>query len=912
MRRSSAIGWVGTWTLVIGCGVAPGDDTERTAVGRAPLGEAAAAATPQSTEIVIYGNPSPPDDEPPEYPVLISYAGGVPSALFRFDCGSNNATLFDGFGYSYQGTELLKHFDSLATLRAHLRSLPGVTDDLPIRPLRCDGPSPILQVYRAIDADPAKGRASYYMRLTDDPGTIFTVGCANVLEALAWPGASDAGRAAIPVNAAGIDGWRGRGIVQREVGCYTTTFRPLPPVKTDLPIVAAPGPIADQTQLVRVTYRFDGIPSPSALYLVSNGDPARPNDDRRGYAIDCGSNQDQIKIALGFPVDRPVPELSTGSALFAASHPGEQPILRCTNGGGVMFDTLDEQPSTRYFKLDGAPTLLHFLSADATAFFEASIPPQADGSGVLVPPQARRVPRQSVPYLYAEGGPNDPTPIRAIGTDPTAGLVRSFQRVVGRSPSDAELATFRDRYIAHVASTLATPAAAEAAMTEAIETFARDTELDLVIRRALAASSPRPSTDVDVDGHRLDDYLKDKIGGRYGEPLRANAAEIRAFVEARTLRTAPRMRQHLLATYGVVADGADRAFFRDLMETPDRADAYAALQVAGNRALFADAAAVGPVLSRGVALGKRDNAAKPGLDGAVAYAEDVAFFRDAIAKSSATVFQSGIYTWIHDRVAQSHAASRSDLQTAYGAVYACSPSDSTCPRSDVIAAWTAQFYAPENAAKSFAVPVIERAMESHLTSCAAAGSSCTREIEDLFAAMCGGRTTCGGAQAILPLIRAKSLFANGGSIRCYLDTRATATCRTTFLADRVALRTWDGHYVVAEGGGGGVVNGNRTAIGPWETFRLLPLDGGKFALLSSNGSYVTAEGGGGGAVNANREAVVTWEQLTPVATADGRTALATFDGHYVVAISGGGDKVLADRTAIGPWEKFVIVPLPSP
>lgn len=29
------------------------------------------------------------------------------------------------------------------------------------------------------------------------------------------------------------------------------------------------------------------------------------------------------------------------------------------------------------------------------------------------------------------------------------------------------------------------------------------------------------------------------------------------------------------------------------------------------------------------------------------------------------------------------------------------------------------------------------------------------------------------------------------------------------------------HYLVAEGGGGGTVNGNRTAIGPFETFTLV-------------------------------------------------------------------------------------------
>ena len=38
--------------------------------------------------------------------------------------------------------------------------------------------------------------------------------------------------------------------------------------------------------------------------------------------------------------------------------------------------------------------------------------------------------------------------------------------------------------------------------------------------------------------------------------------------------------------------------------------------------------------------------------------------------------------------------------------------------------------------------------------------------------------------------------------------------------DQIALQTFNGHYVVAEGGGGSYVAANRTAIGPWETFTL--------------------------------------------------------------------------------------------
>jgi hypothetical protein len=36
--------------------------------------------------------------------------------------------------------------------------------------------------------------------------------------------------------------------------------------------------------------------------------------------------------------------------------------------------------------------------------------------------------------------------------------------------------------------------------------------------------------------------------------------------------------------------------------------------------------------------------------------------------------------------------------------------------------------------------------------------------------------------------------------------------------DQVAFRSVYGYYMTAEGGGGGTVNGNRTSVGPWETF----------------------------------------------------------------------------------------------
>jgi hypothetical protein len=140
-----------------------------------------------------------------------------------------------------------------------------------------------------------------------------------------------------------------------------------------------------------------------------------------------------------------------------------------------------------------------------------------------------------------------------------------------------------------------------------------------------------------------------------------------------------------------------------------------------------------------------------------------------------------------------------------------------------------------------------------------------------------------------------------------------------------AFQSIGGLFVVAEGGGGGVVNANRAAIGPWETFTLIDLNGG--ALESGDlvniqtiaGYFVVAEGGGGDVVNANRTAAFAWETFR-IERVDGGGTISSGDtislqayngwtgggGNYVVAEGGGGSVVNANRDAVGPWEMFTI------
>lgn len=168
--------------------------------------------------------------------------------------------------------------------------------------------------------------------------------------------------------------------------------------------------------------------------------------------------------------------------------------------------------------------------------------------------------------------------------------------------------------------------------------------------------------------------------------------------------------------------------------------------------------------------------------------------------------------------------------------------------------------------------------------------------------------------------------ANGGALVSqgrHYHYHQTASCRNSYGWDafgarflesgtrahsKVALRAASGHYVVAEGGGDGDMNANRTQVGPWETFALVPLGGDAVALQSVNGSYVSAEFGGGGRMTADRSARLEWETFTRVASGGQSMSLRTANGHYVVAEYSGGAWLAADRTAIGAWETFAVVP----
>jgi hypothetical protein len=90
---------------------------------------------------------------------------------------------------------------------------------------------------------------------------------------------------------------------------------------------------------------------------------------------------------------------------------------------------------------------------------------------------------------------------------------------------------------------------------------------------------------------------------------------------------------------------------------------------------------------------------------------------------------------------------------------------------------------------------------------------------------------------------------------------------------KVNVRTESRHYLQAEGGGAGLVNAGGPWPREWETFELiLPSAtdpvlayGHPFALRAYDGHFMSAEGGGGGKVNAVATAAGAAERFTPTA-----------------------------------------------
>ena len=143
----------------------------------------------------------------------------------------------------------------------------------------------------------------------------------------------------------------------------------------------------------------------------------------------------------------------------------------------------------------------------------------------------------------------------------------------------------------------------------------------------------------------------------------------------------------------------------------------------------------------------------------------------------------------------------------------------------------------------------------------------------------------------------------------------------TSLVARIHVQTSDAHFVTAEGGGGSAVHADRRQAGEWETFVVVPRDGGpvldgdRVTIGTSDGRhFLQAAAGGGDLLTAAGAAPGPWETFTidtgsggPIADGDQVRLRTTGDpAWFVSADAGGGGLVYVNRRSAGAWETFLL------
>jgi hypothetical protein len=123
---------------------------------------------------------------------------------------------------------------------------------------------------------------------------------------------------------------------------------------------------------------------------------------------------------------------------------------------------------------------------------------------------------------------------------------------------------------------------------------------------------------------------------------------------------------------------------------------------------------------------------------------------------------------------------------------------------------------------------------------------------------------------------------------------------------KVALKTHNGRYIGAYGGGGSFLTASATTIGAHETFTMITLPGdNKVALRAPSGQYVCAEGR---SLVVNRPAVGAWETFTLIPKGKANTvAFKAHTGNYICAEKGGGSTVVVNRSKAAEWETFTLI-----
>ena len=124
----------------------------------------------------------------------------------------------------------------------------------------------------------------------------------------------------------------------------------------------------------------------------------------------------------------------------------------------------------------------------------------------------------------------------------------------------------------------------------------------------------------------------------------------------------------------------------------------------------------------------------------------------------------------------------------------------------------------------------------------------------------------------------------------------------------IAMKGYNGKYVTAVDGGGGIVWANQDSISEDSIFKLIPqgIERDQVVIRTSKGYFFNAEGGGGYSLNANKTYIDQDTKFQIIPLYPDKFALRTRNGYYVLVEPGVSSILRADSLSIGVWETFVL------
>ncbi|MEA5566032.1 bluetail domain-containing putative surface protein [Anabaena sp. UHCC 0399] len=186
---------------------------------------------------------------------------------------------------------------------------------------------------------------------------------------------------------------------------------------------------------------------------------------------------------------------------------------------------------------------------------------------------------------------------------------------------------------------------------------------------------------------------------------------------------------------------------------------------------------------------------------------------------------------------------------------------------------------------------------------------------DIFNGGAGNDTLNGGAGNDILNGGAGNDILNGGAGNDILNGGAD---NDTYLFDTdtqqgsdiisitIALRTHHNRFVSARNDSFWNINGQPSAIGDWEKFRVEDDGNGNIALRTHHNRFVSANFWPSWNIDGFASTIDNWEKFRVVDAGNGKIALRTHHNGYISARNDSSWNINGQPSAIGDWEKFTV------